>query len=57
MEMFLTIFSLYYSLYAGTNKWFPFLEIMKWVFEICGLVFGYENGVVEEVFGRLLEFL
>ena len=27
------------------------------VFEICGSVYGCENVVVEEVLGRLLEFL
>ena len=57
--MFLTFFFfiLSHSLYIGINKRFPFVEITKCVLEICGSVFGCENGVVEEVFERLLKFL
>ena len=39
-----------------TNDSLNFIEIINWVFVIKVSIFGYENKVVEKVFGRLLRF-
>ena len=39
------------------NDFLNFVEIMNWVFEIEISIFGYENRVAEEVFGRFLKFV
>ena len=39
------------------NDFLNFVEIMFWVFVIEVSIFGCENRVVEEVFGRLLKFM
>ena len=39
------------------NDFLNFVEIMNWVFVIEVFIFGCENRVVEEVFGRLLKFM
>ena len=39
------------------NDFLNFVEIMNWVFVIEVSIFGCENRVVEEVFGRLLKFM
>ena len=39
------------------NNFLNFIEIMNWVFAIEVSIFGCENRVVEEVFGRLLKFM
>ena len=39
-----------------TNDLLNFIEIINWVFVIKVSIFGYENKVVEKVFGRLLRF-
>ena len=38
------------------NNFLNFIEIMNWVFAIEVSIFGCENRVVEEVFGRLFKF-
>ena len=40
-----------------TNNFLNFVEIMNWVFVIEVSIFGCENRVVEDVFGRLLKFM
>ena len=39
------------------NDFLNFVEIMNWVFVIEVSIFGCENRVVEDVFGRLLKFM
>ena len=39
------------------NDFLNLIEIMTWVFAIEVSIFGCENRVVEEVFGRLLKFM
>ena len=39
------------------NNFLNFIEIMNWVFAIEVSIFGCENGVDEEVVGRLLKFM
>jgi len=40
-----------------TNNFLNFIEKMNLVFEIGVSIFGCENGVVEELFGRLHKFM
>ena len=40
-----------------TNDFLNFIEKMNLVFEIGVSIFGCENGVVEELFGRLHKFM
>ena len=35
--------------YDNINKWLPFSEEMKWMFEIRVVVFGCENEEVEDM--------
>ena len=42
--------------YTDTYKWFSFIEIMKWVFEIWGSVFDCENQGSWGSIGRFLDF-
>ena len=58
--MFLANFSLFIHIpfmSILTNNFLHFIEIMNWVFAIEVSIFGYENRVVEKMFGRLLKFM
>ena len=60
MNMFLANFSLFNHvlfMLILTNDFLNFIEIINWVFVIKVSIFGYENKVVEKVFGRLLKFM
>ena len=60
MNVFLANFSLFNHvlfMLIRTNNFLNFIEIMNWVFEIGVSIFGYENRVIEEMFGRLLKFM
>ena len=60
MDVFLANFSLFnHALFMLilTNDFLNFIETMNWVFVIEVSLFGCENGVVEEVFEKLLKFM
>ena len=40
-----------------TNDFFNFIEIMNWIFEIEVSIFGCENRMIEEMFGKFLKFM
>ena len=60
MDVFLANISLFNDILfmlVLTNYFLNFIEIMIWAFEIWVSIFGCENGVVEEMYGRLLKFI
>jgi len=60
MDVFLANISLFNDILfmlVLTNYFLNFIEIMIWAFEIRVSIFGCENGVVEEMYGRLLKFI
>ena len=60
MDVFLANFSLFNHIsfmLIFTNNFLNFIEIMNLVFVIEVPIFGCENRVVEEMFGRLLKFM
>ena len=60
MDVLLADFSLFYHILFMLkliNDFLNFIEIMNWVFQIEISIFGYENRVAEEVFGRFLKFV
>ena len=60
MDVFLANFSLFnhvFFMLIFINDFLNFIKIMDLVFAIEVSIFGCENRVIEEVFGRLLKFM
>ena len=60
MNMFLANFSLFNHvlfMFIFINDFLNFIEVINLVFAIEISIFGCENRVIEEVFGRLLKFM
>ena len=60
MDVLLADFSLFYHILFMLkliNDFLNFIEIMNWVFEIEVLIFGCENRMVKEMFGKFLKFM
>ena len=60
MDVFLANFSLFNHvlfMLIFINDFLNFIKIMDLVFVIEVSIFGCENRVIEEVFGRLLKFM